>query len=116
VGVTTPEHETESSKSGVASPLRTGRLRRIFGPIVAGFVIDLLDFATFGPLGLWSGLLVGGLVGWWLAPELGFPRHRRGLAALLTGVYCMLPMTGLMPLATIVAGLVQLFDREFPPR
>ena len=75
-----------------------GMAKRIVGPMIAAIAIDLLDLATFGPVGLYTGLLLGAVAGYWLAPLLGFPPHRRWLSALATGVYCTLPLTGPLPL------------------
>lgn len=77
--------------------------QQILRPILAALAIDLVDLATFGPVGLYTGLILGAAAGYWLAPILGFPLHRRWLSALATGVYCTLPMTGLIPLATLVS-------------
>ena len=77
--------------------------QQIIRPIFAALAIDLLDLATFGPLGLYVGMILGAAVGFWLTPLLGFPPHRRWLSALATGVYCTLPLTGLLPLATLAS-------------
>ncbi len=82
---------------------------RIFGPMIAGLAIDGLDLMTFGPIGLYGGLLLGGGVGYWLAPTLGFPPKGRWIAALMTGIYCTIPLTGFIPAAAIAAGLSQAF-------
>ena len=87
-------------------------IKRLFGPMVAGLVIDAIDLATFGAIGAYSGMLIGGAVGYWLAPELGFPPKGRWLSALMTGVYCTLPLTGFIPAATIAAGLSQVILQE----
>jgi hypothetical protein len=84
--------------------------KRVFGPMLAGLAIDALDLMTFGPIGIYTGVIVGGAAGWWLAPELGFPQRMRWLCAALTGLYCTIPLTGFLPLAAIVAGISRLFD------
>lgn len=86
-------------------------------PLLAGAAIDAMDLATFGPMGLAVGWLAGGVVGWWLAPVLGFPARLRWVAAAIAGTYCALPMTGFLPLATFAAGLARLIanDEEAPP-
>ena len=90
------------------SPTPSG-VMRTFGPMIAGLAIDGLDLMTFGPIGLYTGLLVGGAVGYWLAPTLGFPPKGRWLAALMTGIYCTIPLTGFIPAAAIAAGLSHAF-------
>ena len=91
-------------------------LLRTFGPMAAGLVIDGLDLMTYGPIGLYTGLIVGGIAGYLLAPMLGFSERGRWLCALMTGVYCTVPMTGFIPAAAIGAGLSQVFMREREPR
>ena len=98
------------SKAKTAS--RDGR-ERLLGPIAGGMLLDALDLATFGPVGLWTGLVVGGAAGWLLAPGLGIAPERRWLAALGAGAYCMLPFTAFLPLGTLVGTLVRL--REATP-
>jgi len=105
-----PEPLRRSKRTGSSSRLRGG-----LGPLAAGAVIDAVDLATFGPVGIWLGMGVGGIVGWWLAPSLGFSRRYRWLCALLTGLYCTLPMTGFLPVATLVGGTIRLLEREAGP-
>ena len=85
-------------------PVQPG-LMRTFGPMLAGLAIDGLDLMTFGPIGLYTGLVLGGAVGYWLAPMLGFSPKGRWLAALMTGIYCTIPLTGFIPAAAIAAGI-----------
>jgi len=89
--------------------------KQIVGPILAAIAIDLLDLATFGPFGLYSGMIVGVAAGWWLAPSFGFGRHRRWVAAVATGFYCTLPLTGLVPLATLACLLLRWPQPGRPP-
>ena len=86
-------------------------LLRTFGPMVAGLAIDGLDLMTYGPIGLYAGLIVGGTAGYLLAPMLGFSERGRWLCALMTGVYCTVPLTGFIPAAAVAAGLSQVFLR-----
>ena len=91
-----------------------GGLRRLAVPALAGLALDALDLATFGPIGLWLGIPLGGALGFWLAPELGFPRSMRWLCSALAGLYCALPMTGFLPMATVAAGLARALARPPP--
>ncbi len=75
----------------------------------------MTDLATFGPLGLKFGLLIGAVSGWLLAPSLGVSSQRRWLCALAAGVYCMLPFTSFLPLATVLGALVRLKEKSRPP-
>jgi len=85
--------------------------KQVFGPMLAGFAIDVLDLMTVGPIGLYSGLLIGGAVGYVLAPTLGFPRHRWWISSLLTGIYCTLPLTAFVPAATFAVLVSRLASR-----
>ena len=96
-------------------PTDSSRVKRFLTALVAGGVVDAVDLATFGPVGLMLGLLAGGAVGWWLAPELGFSRTRRWLGAALSGLYCMTPLTALMPVASVAAGLKSLLGKDEEP-
>ena len=80
-------------------------LKQILGPMIAGLTIDALDLMTYGAIGSYTGLILGGAVGYWLAPALGFPPRGRWLAALMTGIYCTIPLTGFIPAAAIGAGV-----------
>jgi len=100
------------------SPLATWgrRLNRAFGPIAAGVVIDMLDLATYGPLGYVLGLPVGGLAGYWMGRCLRLDRKASAWCALAAGVYCMVPFTEKLPLATLVGASVRFREsgRENP--
>jgi len=101
----TPESETAPA---AGTPPSVGRrLNRAFGPIVAGMILDLLDLATFGPLGYVLGLPLGGLMGYWLGRCLGLSRKSSVLCAFAAGVYCTFPFTGVLPLATLVGAYVR---------
>jgi hypothetical protein len=74
-------------------------------------LLDAVDLATFGPLGLWVGFVLGSLTGWFLAESLGFKRGNRWMGGVLGGLYCMLPGTSVLPVATIVTALREFTDR-----
>ncbi len=91
------------------------RLNRSLGPVVGGLVLDMVDLATFGPVGLYGGFLLGGAVGWWLATLYGFRGAGRGFISGLAALYAGFPGTAFVPLATIVGGLLRLRDFRSPP-
>ena len=97
-----PSDEPAADPAPPAPPQTLQRLNRAFGPIAAGVIIDLVDFATFGPIGLVLGLPVGGLAGYWMGQCLGLERKACLWCALAAGIYCTIPFTELIPLATIV--------------
>jgi hypothetical protein len=86
-----------------------------WAPIAAALAIDLADFATAGPIGLVLGLFVGGLLTTTVAFASGAkPRRALGLG-LFGAVYCALPMTEAIPLATMLT-LVHGFLLRTPQR
>ena len=79
------------------------RAYRTLGPLAGGLILDTADLATLTPVSPLLGPVVGGLIGWWLA---GFHRFRpatRLLMAVASGIYCALPFTEVIPVATIIA-------------
>ena len=101
---TDPDSRYDRRGSGPPRAAESG-LAQAIGPMIAGLAIDGLDLMTFGPIGLYAGLILGGALGYWLAPRLGFPPGARWLAGLMTGIYCTIPLTGFIPAAAIAAGL-----------
>ena len=87
----------EGSAEGV-----TERWGGAFGPVLAGMIIDVLDIATFGATGIYIGFLLGAPAGWYLARRLGLDRKRALLAALGSGIYCTVPFTSPIPVATLI--------------
>ena len=83
-----------------------------WAPIVAALAIDLADFVTAGPLGLVAGLAVGGVLTATVAASAGARPRRVALLALVGGLYCALPLTEALPLATVLAVL----HRALAPR
>ncbi|MBL8817179.1 MAG: hypothetical protein JNL58_14215 [Planctomyces sp.] len=94
--------------------LNTRRLNYAFGPVVAGIMIDFVDLATFGPLGLFLGFPVGAAAGFWLAQCMGLDRKLSVICAAIAGVYCTIPYTELIPLGTLVGAFVRLSDPDPP--
>lgn len=93
---------------------RTTSRVQLLGPIAAGLLLDLADFATLGPVGLWAGLVVGGTAGYLLALGLGVRPERRWGYALAAGVYCSLPFTGYLPVATLLGAMIRLGEKDLP--
>ncbi len=83
------------------------RLNRAFGPIAAGMIIDLLDFTSFGPIGLVLGLPIGALAGYWMGRALGLSRKATLWCALVAGLYCTAPATEFIPIATLAGAYVR---------
>ena len=77
-------------------------------------ILDLVDLATFGPIGLFGGWILGAAVGWWVASIYGFSKQAKINIALLAAIYCMIPFTEPVPVATIVFALTRFFEK--PPQ
>jgi hypothetical protein len=109
-------HGSHERGRGAARPHRAGAPpgTQLFGPMLAGLAIDALDLITFGAIGVYTGMILGGVVGYWLAPMLGFPPRGRWLCAIMTGVYCTLPLTGFIPAAAIAAAVSRTIIRNQP--
>lgn len=88
--------------------------RFAWAPLVAALAIDLADFATAGPLGLVAGLFVGGLLTLTVSLAAGARPRRAMLLAILGGIYCTVPMTEAVPLATLLTLLHTLIMRGAP--
>ena len=101
-------------RAAAASEPLVVRLHRALGPLAGAMLLDLVDLATFGPIGLFGGFLLGGAVGWWISSIYGFGPGGRALFALLATVYVGVPFTGLLPLATVVAAVAR-FRPQLPP-
>lgn len=78
--------------------------------IGSALLLDLADLVTFGPIGLWTGAALGLVLGWFLAPQLGFAA-RRWLPAALSGLYFTTPGTALLPLAGVLVAVRSLTAR-----
>lgn len=88
------------------------RLHYALGPLAGGMMIDAADLLTPGPVGIFGGLLVGMPVGWYVASLYGFQTPSRLLIATLSGIYCTIPGTELIPLATLVSAVGRFFAEE----
>jgi hypothetical protein len=104
MNLTQPKPETLADKAD--------RLNRAISPVVAGMIIDGVDLATFGPIGLALGLPIGGLAGYWLGKSLGLEKQACLLCALAAGVYCTIPFTAILPLATLVGAYARYRQTE----
>lgn len=108
-----PERILEESVDESAPVTIFERLHRALGPLAGGMIIDFVDFATFGPIGLVLGPVLGGLAGWWVSSIYHFGTRGRIVVATLAAIYCTIPFTELLPLATLVAAVARFFE---PPR
>lgn len=104
---------TELKNDETISEMSQGeRLLRAFGPLGGGLLLDFADLATFGTIGFYLGPIVGGLLGWWLASVYRFGLLGQSVIITLAAVYCALPATALLPLATITFALVRFAEKK----
>jgi len=105
--------ENENNRSALAQPAPTGnRLLQRLGPILGGLLIDGIDLASYGPLGI-GGLLVGAFAAWWLTSGTRLNLKTRIFVSAITGIYCLTPFTEILPLATIVATIGKFLRKSF---
>ncbi len=88
------------------------RLLNAFGPLGAGLLLDFADLSTFGIVGFYLGPIIGGLLGWWLASVYRFGVLGQCIIILIAAVYCALPGTGMVPLATLVFALIKFAEKK----
>jgi hypothetical protein len=84
-----------------------GRLYNAFFPLIGGLILDFADLATFGPVGLYLGFIVGGIVGWLISGIYGFSKNAKILCTIIAGIYCTIPGTFFLPLATFIAAIAR---------
>lgn len=81
------------------------------GPFRAGALLDAVDLATWGPIGLYGGFVLGGIAGAWAGRELGLSRRACVLLGVLSALYSMTPATELVPLGMLVGAGAHLARR-----
>lgn len=83
-------------RSSVALARDDGRLG--WAPIIAALAIDLADLISAGP----HGLVIGGVLTTSFALACGVRARRAIVLGLLGAIYCALPLTEPIPLATML--------------
>lgn len=86
-----------------------------WAPILTALAIDLADLAMIGPTGVMVGFFVGFALTSMLTLATGVPWRRAVVLSLLAGIYCMLPLTDLVPLATMLTLLRMALVRQARP-
>ena len=99
-----------------ARPAFIERFYIAFFPILGGLILDFADLATFGPVGLYAGMIVGGIVGWLISGIYGFSNKGRLIFSFLAGIYCTIPGTFFLPLATVIAATAKFRKKPTPPK
>ena len=87
------------------STRREQRRRQIRGflPILGAVIIDGMDLVTMGPVGIGMGMFVGGLLSWAVAYRHGLTFWQSLIAGTAGALYCALPFTEALPIATLLA-------------
>lgn len=87
------------------------RLNNAFGPLAGALLLDFVDLATIGPLGI-GGFFIGTAVGWWILSVYNISKNTRVLLALFAGIYCLVPFTEFIPIATLISALARFFKKD----
>lgn len=103
-----PRGESAPGAGGSADPSFAERVRAAFDPVAAGLLVDLLDALTRGVLAP-LGLILGVPLGYFLGRRAGLTPRRSLLLGLLIGVYCVMPLTGALPLGTLTGIYLRFF-------
>ncbi len=100
------EMQEEVGPAWLEVPGFVRRLHRALGPLAGGLILDFLDLATFGPLGV-AGFFVGALIGWWITSIYGFSTRAKLSWSIVAGIYCLVPFTEFIPVATIISAVAR---------
>lgn len=111
----TPESDLDEVRTPDAPMSLLERLHYALGPLAAGIIIDTVNLAMFGPIGLVLGPVLGGLAGWWVSSIYGFGTRGRLIVATAAAIYVTIPFTELLPLATMVAAVGRFYHTPAPP-
>ncbi len=87
----------DKTNSTVAKPIT---------PIMIGALLDVIDFFTAGPVGLTFGFIIGAGITWVLLTMTHVQAKKRLWFSILAGIYCTTPLTGLLPLGTLLGTLI----------
>lgn len=88
------------------------RLHKALGPILGGIILDVVDLATFGPIGLIIGPFLGAAIGFWIASIYDLSKTGKVITTLLSAIYCTIPFSEVLPLATLFTACVRFMKDE----
>ena len=75
-------------------------MKKALLPILSGLLIDVIDFATFGPLGIYTGFVLGAAAAYFLCRLQDIAPRQSLYVAVAAGLYCMTPLTEFIPVGT----------------
>jgi hypothetical protein len=110
----TPSKRRAANLQRTTAVLGTRESAGGWAPILTALAIDLADLAMIGPTGLVAGFWVGFVLTSMLTLATGVPLRRALVLSLLAGIYCLLPFTDLVPLATMLTLLRMALLRRSP--
>ncbi len=94
-----PELDSGPAEARDSHSQRLSELSDTIGPVIAGLLVDLLDAATINPA---MGLFLGWPLGYYIVRKVGCQPSTAWKLGALIGVYCAVPGTFLIPMATLV--------------
>jgi len=93
---------TQQAASAALSTASNGDAGFAWGPLLAAISIDVADVFSVGPVGWVAGLFLGGLLTVMVSLAAGAKLRRALVFGALGGIYCAMPLTGPIPLATML--------------
>jgi hypothetical protein len=85
---------------------------KAIGPLAGGIILDLADLATFGPIGLYVGVIAGSIITFYITSFYKLDKFSRTILIIMGGIYCTLPMTEAIPAATLLSAFIRCFSKE----
>ena len=86
------------------------RVHKALGPITGGLLLDFVDLATYGPMGIFFGGALGALVAWWVTSIYNVRGTARVFLITIAAMYCTMPLTEPFPIATIFCAICRFFE------
>ncbi len=74
-------------------------------PLFIGMLVDMVDLATLGPIGMAWGWLIGGVGSFVVCSIYNVKLKIKVITSILIGLYCSMPGTSFLPLATVLSVL-----------
>ena len=93
-GNTTPDPEVaqDPAVENAATDSLFRRFHGALGPVAAGLILDFIDLATFGPIGLYLGFFIGAVAGWWIGSLESCRRPAKIALAVASAIYITIPV------------------------